>query len=506
MEIPFLSPHPQKIRSNNKTMKLPMNISVKSNISKDPQLIFLKNDLKQLGGVKILSSGGFQISLMKQKIKAKSEEAYTLEITSKGAKIKSNSNKGLFYGIQTFLQLFLLNEDGKIPLVLIEDCPQYNTRSFMIDLGRSTFSFEYIKRIIRILSRLKMNTLHIHLCDDQLGGLRFKKLPLGKENPYAITIAELKKIVTYARKYHVTIIPEVECWGHAGSMIYHYPELLGGPGMWGGASFAIGEKLYELFDKVFDELIPVLEKDCQIHVGLDEAIWILCKSIPEEKKKEYTPSTLVQRIYEILESKGKKYKKNIKMHLWADHGGRPIPKHIQDKVVVQPWMYFECREDDITEKIKRFSGKNKTPFLMGGGMSSRHYHGHFGATKIWCEKGMKSPNVEGVTICMWEGNDLSSHMAGLYGGANCAWNPKAPNLNYQKNDTYREKSYGLLEWYMRTWQQIFQDADTEAINEDRGPEVNRGFFCWGKNAGKEVAPTANLTFERDMTDAENMEQ
>ena len=488
MSNDYLVPYPQAVKIGKNSILRPKQVCVKGAANTKAIADFLKKDLKDLAKVKNTPKG-FPLQLQIKKSKAKAE-SYILEISKKGIKLTAPDEAGLFYGVQTLLQIFVLGDQENLSELKIEDWPQFRTRSFMIDLGRTVFSFKYLQRIVRMISRLKMNALHLHLCDDQLGGLRYKKLPFGSENPGAITLAELKKLVEYARTYQVKIIPEIECWGHAGSMIYHYPELYGAPGMWGGMSFAIGEKLFEILEKVFDELLPCLEKKCEVHIGLDEAIWALAKDVPKNKEKDYTPTTLTRRLHDILRKSEKKAKRKVTIHLWADHGGRPLPKGIEKNFVIQPWMYFEAREDDIKAKVKKYSGKNKGPFMMGGGMSSNHFGGHFGATRAWCQAGKNSPNVEGITICHWENNNIADQLVGLFGGADYAWTPETPKLMGSKVDTYNEYLRAQVTHRMKAWQVKFKDGDEEALQNDMGSVVSNGFYCWGKKAGKAVAPTA----------------
>ncbi|MHC4917374.1 MAG: hypothetical protein ACYTGB_17995, partial [Planctomycetota bacterium] len=285
-------------------------------------------------------------------------------------------------------------------------------------------------------------------------------------------------------------LPEFECWGHAQSVIYHYPELYGGPGMWGGMSFGIGEPTFKLFEKVFDELLPALERDCPVHVGLDEARWALLPGVPERHRGKYSPQSLVGRLYEILRRAGRRHARSVTMHLWADHGGRPLPPEIASKVVVEPWNYFRLHEPIIKKKMRRYAGRGKTPLMMGGGMSSVCFGGDFGATRVWCRAGAGKPNVEGVTVCFWEDNDLPEKMIGLYAGADYAWSPESPPA--RKNDPFDERLRADVGRNMRVWQARFRDADDEAVRRDRGPQVYRGYYCWGKRAGKPVAPTVEM--------------
>lgn len=489
MNCDFLAPYPTRLEAGKKTFAKPESVSVKTDALGKAARQILTRDLKALANVAVRPRARFAVTLRIAARPSAKPESYRLRLTSRGAELVGADEAGLFYGVQTLLQIFVLAPREAWTNLRIDDAPHYAMRSFMPDLGRAPYSLPMLKRIVRILARLKMNVLHLHLNDDQLCGLRFKNLPLGSENPHALSLADLKALVRYASRYHVRIMPEIECWGHAASILYHYPELYGGPGMWGGMSFGIGEETFALFEKIFDELIPALEQDCLVHVGLDEAIWALLDSVPPEQRERYSPSDLVRRLDIIVDEAARKHGRRATLHLWADHGGRPLPKRMRCRAVVQPWMYFEGREADIKAKIKKYGGKNKPPFMMGGGMSSVHFGGHYGATRLWCQHGAKTPNVEGITVCHWENNDLAGRLIGLYAGADSAWSPDTPPAPNPDRDPHSEYQRGGIATRMRAWQIAFKDADAEAINRDRGPEVQKGLIAWGDQAGQPVAPT-----------------
>jgi hypothetical protein len=489
MSLDFLVPRPRRIRLFKAVFPRPRRMRVAAAGRVRATAEALKKDLRGLAGVSVSDRASFRIAL-RIRPRAARAEGYRLRLDRRGAELIASDRAGLYYGTQTLLQILVLGEPGALPTVRISDWPEFGTRSFMIDMGRSIFRMPLLERIVRILARLKMNTLHLHLNDDQLCGLRFRRLPLGRENPGAITLAQLGRLVEYARRHHVTVLPEFECWGHAQSVIYHYPQLYGGPGMWGGMSFGIGEETFALFQRVFDELLPVLEKDCQVHVGLDEAQWALLPGVPGADRAKYSPKLLVGRLYDILRRAGGRSGRNVTMHLWADHGGRPLPREIAGKVVIQPWNYFRHHEPIIRKKMRRYAGRGKTPLMMGGGMSSVCFGGDFGATRLWCQAGAGKPNVRGVTVCFWEDNDLPEKMIGLYAGADYAWSPESPAP--RKGDPFDERLRADVGRNMRVWQARFRDGDDEAIRRDRGPQVYRGHYCWGKLAGRPVAPTVEM--------------
>ena len=433
----------------------------------------------------------------------KHPEGYRLSINDDQIKISYSSEAGAFYGAQTLYQIFTFSYHGVdmlpgwhvpvekdgydkkyLPILEIEDKPQYKIRSFMVDMGRSVFPMPYLKHIIRLISHLKLNTLHIHLYDDELNGFRFSTLPLGEENPFAMDADGLKELVRYARSYHVTIIPELESWGHVASIVYHYPELYGAKGMYGGASFGIGEKTYNLLEKMYDEILSCLEDEAQIHVGLDEAKWAVLKG---EEDKGHSPENMVGRIYQILQNAGERQNKKVTMHLWADHGGRPVPDEIKDKIVLQPWKYKASDEQEIVRSLEKY-GQEITPIMMGGGIRSDCFNGDFGATRVWSQHGRKYSNVLGATICLWGTNDISGRLVGIYTGADYIWSPDTPKL--LADDPFDEDLRSKVNKAMRNWQKIFPDALSENLDQDRGPEVLLGKYAWPPSTSKPVAPTA----------------
>jgi len=486
--LAFLTPYPQQLRLGKTTVDLlTRRIAIPASGKMQSAVDILITDLREICGVSVVSSKSnadfvIQLDVADQQLK---REGYTLAVTATGANITGQDIGGVFYGVQTFLQLAAFGQ-GKIPVLKISDWPTYGIRAVMLDMGRAVYSMALIRRSIRIMSRLKLNTLHLHLYDDHLMGLRFKHLPLGSENTGAVTIDDLAEIIRYARQYHISVCPELESWGHAGSLVYHYPECYGDMGMHlEGASLGIGPQAFNLLEKIYDEVIPVLETESMVHLGLDEARW---KTLPGVKNPEsMNPTWLVGQLYDLLIKVGRRHGKDLTMRIWADHGGRALPQRLQQKVIVEPWQYFE-NEPDIKKKIRRFSGVDKGPFIMGGGASCMHLNGAFDATRLWCEMGKKSPNCMGINICLWESNRLDSYLISLFGGAACAWSPQRVEKPLD-SDIRRDYHTGVIATRMISWQSLFNDANPDALLRDRGPAVFKGYYVSGSKIGQPVAPT-----------------
>ena len=104
-----------------------------------------------------------------------SPEGYRLEATKESVKITSPSGAGLFYGLQTILQL--VDDNGSIPTGVITDEPQLAYRGMMLDVSRHFFGKEFVKKQIDALAHFKMNRLHLHLTDAAGWRIEIKKYP-----------------------------------------------------------------------------------------------------------------------------------------------------------------------------------------------------------------------------------------------------------------------------------------------------------------------------------------
>lgn len=503
-----LAPVPQELAYANGATPLPMHISVHGLDAMKPGDAATIETLEKLFTVIGVRSdfGGdaaYRVRFEHDPAVAHSE-GYRLVSGASGITVRASTDAGAFYGAQTVYQLLAYARHGHaflhfseypaegwnrhlVPHLTIQDHPAYKVRAFMADLGRAPYSMALLKRLVRLMAQMKMNTLHLHLFDDQLCGFKFEKLPIGHENPFSLDASDLKELVAYARRYHISVMPELESWGHVASLVYHYPHLRGAEGAYGGASFGIGEATYAFLEKLYDEIVPCLEREAAVHVGLDEALWAV---LPGEESRGHTPTHMVGRIHEILMRVAERHGRKITMHLWADHGGRALPPELETKVVVQPWRYLGADEAGIVETLKKYGGEGKTPLMMGTGANSYAFSGNYEGTRIWCQQGLAYPNVEGVTLCMWESNDLSGRLITLYGGASFAWKPQAPAR--ARNDSTGERLRQMMDRQMRSWQIIFPDADPAAIDVDRGPEVKTGRYVWPPFAGKAVAPTVDF--------------
>lgn len=241
------------------------------------------------------------------------KEAYQLTVNKKGIRIEAPAAAGIFYGIQTLRQI--IGEDNRtVNQLSISDAPAFRVRSFMLDEGRNFKGKAVVKQLMDEMARLKMNTFHWHLTDDQGWRIEIKKYPKLTEigafrdstqiggfnstkydpNPHGgfYTQDDIREIVAYATARHINIIPEIEIPGHASASIAAYPWLgTTGKQIKVSCRFGVHHEVYNVANpKVFDFLDDVIDEMIQLfpgeifHIGGDEVRYNHWKESEETRK------------------------------------------------------------------------------------------------------------------------------------------------------------------------------------------------------------------------------
>ena len=246
------------------------------------------------------------------------DEGYTLAVTPQGVTVKAKTPQGLFYGMQTFMQL--LPAEIQSPAVVngiawtascvtVKDEPRFEYRGIMLDPCRHFIPVENVKKHLDVLALFKINRMHWHLTDDQGWRIEIKKYPKltevgskridgeGTEYSGFYTQDQIKEVVKYAADRFITIVPEIELPGHELAAISAYPELSckGEPTtpriIWGVEDIVLcagKEKPFELLQDVFDEVAPLFPGE-YIHIGGDEcpkSSWKECPLCQKRIRKE----------------------------------------------------------------------------------------------------------------------------------------------------------------------------------------------------------------------------
>ena len=370
--IKALIPEPVKIETNQGAFKLSPDVKIivlSSNKEVQETARLLSSQLYIPIGYKlrVVSVAGtikkaIYLKLNKLKDTIIGNEGYYLKVNPSKIEIIANKPAGIFYGIQSLVQMLPADIEAKvkskssvweIPSVSIMDYPRFKWRGLMLDVSRHFFPKDFIKKYIDHMAKYKYNVFQWHLTDDTGWRIEIKKYPkltevgawrvprTGKWNTYEgpqlgeaatdggfYTQEDIREIVKYAQDHFVTIVPEFDIPGHAQALIAAYPaisctgekyqvfpgDVSGGTGPGVNVVCVGNEDNYEILDDIFSEIANLFPGQ-YIHVGGDEVnkeFWKDClkcqKRMLDEglKNLDELQSYLMHRVEKILTAKGKK--------------------------------------------------------------------------------------------------------------------------------------------------------------------------------------------------------
>ncbi len=273
-------------------------------------------------------------------------EGYGLKVKPEGVVISASQAHGVFYGVQSLVQLIRNSSEGKILGVEIYDKPRFAWRGMMLDVGRYFYSTEFIKKLIDNLAVYKINTFHWHLTEDQGWRIEIKKYPelvkkaawrsetlfgigLDKnwidKNPHGgyYTQEEIKDVVKYAQSKFITVVPEIELPGHSVAVLKAFPHLscnggsfqvAGKFGVFKDIYCAGNEETFKFIEDILSEVVELFPGEV-FHIGGDEAPkdrWKACTKCQarikeKDLKDEYElQSYFIKRVQSFLKTKNKK--------------------------------------------------------------------------------------------------------------------------------------------------------------------------------------------------------
>jgi hexosaminidase len=269
-------------------------------------------------------------------------EGYRLRVYSDSIVISSETEVGIFYGLQTLAQMLPVDwqDEVQIPVCQIDDWPRFPYRGMHLDVCRHFYSVDFVKKYIDLMARYKLNTFHWHLTEDQgwrieikkypklteIGAWRWEKDSTGTDSSrYGgfYTQEQIKDIVDYAAKRFITIIPEIEMPGHSRAALAAYPQFscsgkqLPVANRWGVFEHvycAGNDSTFFFLQDILDEVIALFPST-YVHIGGDECpkeAWEKCPKCQARieteglKNEHELQSYFIRRIEKYLISKNRK--------------------------------------------------------------------------------------------------------------------------------------------------------------------------------------------------------
>ena len=381
---------------------------------------FLVDYVEKQTGVKLTSHAGMPVDgaiCLTLDLNDDNAEAYKLIVNDKRVCISGASEAGVFYGIQTLRKSLPVAQDINVNLSAVEiyDKPRFAYRGAMLDVARHFYTVDEVKTFIDMLALHNINRFHWHLTDDQGWRIEIKKYPklmsvaserketvVGRwysgiydGKPYGgyYTQDELRDVIDYAAKRHITIIPEVDLPGHMQAALTAYPELgcTGGPyevrTIWGVSQdvLCVGNDFTLQFVKdVLSEVADIFPSE-YIHIGGDECPkvrWEKCpkcqerikslglKSDAKHTKEQRLQSYMIQEAAKYLKEKGKRIigwteilegglVPDATLMSWIGESGGIEAAHQHHDVIMTPntYLYFDYYQ---SKKVK------DEPLAIGG--------------------------------------------------------------------------------------------------------------------------------------------
>ena len=362
-------PEPVSVLTSDGQFTLPKHILIQAGPQADVKRVtsYLQNKLATATGLQVTVRNAFSTpATIKLVLNTNADaelgkEGYQLWVGKKGVVISANDANGLFYGVQTLIQLLpkeiesaeaVHNVTWTVPNVSIKDYPRFGWRGLMLDVSRHFFTKQEVEQYIDQMVRYKFNLLHMHLTDDEGWRIEIKSLPrlttvgaynVKKEGAFGdfsapkpdeprtyggfYTQQDIKELVQYGKDRFLNILPEIDVPGHSLAAVVAYPQLSATPGadkyqVRSGERITgdntvnpAGEFTYQFLDKVMTEIAQLFPFG-YVHLGGDEcnkAYWEKSDSVTALMKRENlknydeVQSYFEKRLEKIVESKGKKF-------------------------------------------------------------------------------------------------------------------------------------------------------------------------------------------------------
>lgn len=414
---------------------------------------FLVDYVEKQTGVKLTSHAGMPVDgaiCLTLDLSDDNAEAYKLIVNDKRVCISGASEAGVFYGIQTLRKSLPVAQDINVNLSAVEiyDKPRFAYRGAMLDVARHFYTVDEVKTFIDMLALHNINRFHWHLTDDQGWRIEIKKYPklmsvaserketvVGRwysgiydGKPYGgyYTQDELRDVIDYAAKRHITIIPEVDLPGHMQAALTAYPELgcIGGPyevrTIWGVSQdvLCVGNDFTLQFVKdVLSEVADIFPSE-YIHIGGDECPkvrWEKCpkcqerikslglKSDAKHTKEQRLQSYMIQEAAKYLKEKGKRIigwteilegglVPDATLMSWIGESGGIEAAHQHHDVIMTPntYLYFDYYQSKKVED---------EPLAIGGYLPIEKTYNYEPMPKELTEE--EQQYIKGVQANLW---------------------------------------------------------------------------------------------------------
>lgn len=349
------------------------------------------------------------------------DEAYKLLITKDELIISANNQKGVFYGIQTLIQLLREGaRNGFLPAISIADWPTLKMRAVMDDISRGPMpTMDFMKYQIRRLAAMKVNAL-FHYVEHVV---RTKSHPEFAPPDGSFTIDEWKEISDYALSYNITVIGGFQSFGHFNNILKtpQYAHL----GESGSLISPVKPESYKFLEDIFAEMMPAFHSE-YFNINCDETF-----DLGKEDSKALVDSLgyaevyyrHIMKLYDIVKKYGKK------TIMWGDIVLQypELLKKLPRDILIGTWTYDALDSyKDFIEPIRDAGFKFiVVPGVLNSSKIFPNFIQSFGNIRNFALDAERY-GAFGLLNTVWDdgGNAFfSNDWYGVAYGADKSWNP-----------------------------------------------------------------------------------
>ena len=416
------------------------------------------------------------------------KEAYRIELGGKSIQITANAEPGLFYGVETLVQL-LRRHDGALwlPEGTIEDWPDLELRHIYWDDAHHLDRLDELKKAVRQAAFYKINGFTIKL----EGHFQFKSAPALVE-PQALTPAQFQELTDYGLRYHIQVIPYLDGPAHIAFILKHpeYAKLREYPNSNYELCVANPDS-YKLLEGMFKDLMDANKGGKYFYVSTDEAYYIgLANNAQCNEAQLAQKLGSVGKLFAefVTKAGGYIHDQGRTVMFWGEYPMKPddlqaLPSFVVNGEVYGPDFDPIYRKQGIRQMIYTSSeGEEKLFPEYFTQPASDRLHGRYSATarlrdtfdKISFDSSRHNSDLIGEINAGW--GDMGLHpetfWLGYIGSGSAAWHPGSPHpgetistfypLFYGSDVVDMDRVYQLLSTQAQFWTDSWDDTESKA--------------------------------------------